>query len=279
VAAVVTLAAVVDIPAIRSAAREVEAARFASSSVAAASADVTARSGVLEEARKGEGEADRATAALLAAAREAADRDPQAAGRRFLAEYPEARAMLIEAGMSGTIQANGSFYRLAGFTPAQIDRFQRLLVETWVDHLSVGPGGFGTSGMPSNDALKAVAGDEAFQRFKAYSQMIDAYRWTGVAARELNLGGAPLSPEQADQVAQILANSSSIYRSGRALNGASVEGGAAVASVDWDTAVAQARAVLSASQWKAAEPVFLNFQFEGALNRARVGQNPSGDSE
>ncbi len=49
--------------------------------------------------------------------------------------------MLIEAGMSGDLRANGSFYRLAGFTPAQIDRFEKLMVESWVDSLAVTPAG------------------------------------------------------------------------------------------------------------------------------------------
>ncbi len=99
--------------------------------------------------------------------------------------------------------------------------------------------------------------------------MMDAYRWTGIAARELGFADAPLSAEQADQLAQILANNSAIYQSDQALNRASVDGNASIASVDWNTALTEAKAVLSVTQWKSAEPVFLNFQFEGALEPHR----------
>jgi len=264
VAGILALAVIVDVSAIRT-------ARRAEASLAAASQDYAAQQESLRAAEKNARAADQARNALPRSAA-APSADPKSEGRKFLAEFPEARAMLIELGMSGALRTNGSFYRLAGFTPAQIDRFQKLLVESWVDNLAVTPASLAADGLPSDDQLRAVVGDEAFQKFQAFNQMIDAYRWTGTAAKELGLNGTPLSPRQTDQLAQILADNSSIYQGGQALNRTAVDKNTAMASVDWEAAMAGARKLLSASQWKAVEPVFLNFQFQGALSRAQQSE-------
>ena len=267
-AGVLVLALGVSLPAAGFAVSKFGSARRAEAALAAAGREYAVQLAGLQAVEKSAAAADQAVAA-----RALAPRDPGSRGRKFLAEFPEARAMLIELGMSGALRTNGSFYRLAGFTPAQIDRFQHLLVETWADNLAASPG---ASGLPSDDELRAVVGDDAFRKFQAFSQMIDAYRWTGEAAKELNYNGTPLSAEQTDRLAQILADNSAIYRSGHALNRSSVDGGTAMASVDWDGAMAESRTVLSAAQWRAVEPIFLNFQFQGAVARAQLTQSGAG---
>jgi RNA polymerase sigma factor (sigma-70 family) len=277
-AAILAAAAAVDLAAVRSAAGEIGQARRAEARLAAAQArygrDREALRGL--EAAVAEGEADRRTlvAALGAAASGGSQVDPRTRGRQFLEAFPEARALFIEAGLSGTLRTNGLFYRLAGFTPSQVEQFNRLMAEAWVDNLALTPAGFESDGVPGDDQVRGIVGEEGLRKFDAYNQMLDAYRWAGAAARETALGGAALTPEQIEGLARIMADSSSLYRGGRALNRASVDGAAALASVDWPAAMERARAMLSPDQWRSAEPVFLGLQLGGAVGRGS-GNAPS----
>jgi len=273
IAGVIGLAAIMDIPAVGTALYQLRAAQRAEASLASASQDYQAQLETLRATERAARAADGDRAALRRTARAAGmaapGLDPKAEGRKFLAEFPQARSMLVQTGISGVRQTNASFYRMAGFTPSEIDAFEKQLAESRVDNLAVTPASISSDGQLSDDQLGDLMDQQAFQKFHNYSQIAAAYEWTGTAARELNFAGTPLSADQTDQLALILANNSSLYRSGRPLNGAAVDGSAAMASVDWDTALAQARDVLSPAQWKTAEPVLLSMQFNGALHQAR----------
>ena len=273
-ASLIGLAAILDIPAIGTAIYQLRAAHRAEASLATASHDYQAKLQELRAAASAAGAAESERAALLRAATAASSSalDPRAEGRKFLAEFPQARAMLVRTSVAGAKRTNGSFYRLAGFTPTEVDAFERQLAESSVDNLEVTPTSLTAAGQLSDDQLSDLMDQQAFVKFHNYSQIAEAYAWTGMAARELNFAGTPLTSDQTDQLALILANNSSLYRSGKALNAAFVDENSAMASVDWDTALSQARDVLSPAQWQTAQPVLLSIQLKGALHQAGEGQ-------
>jgi hypothetical protein len=85
--------------------------------------------------------------------------------------------------------------------------------------------------------LLGEAGFRQLQDFERTSDMRDLVRSMAGAA---TVAGTPFTPQQAEQLIQVLANANDKYRSG---------GKASVQNTDWDAAEAPARAILSETQY------------------------------
>jgi RNA polymerase sigma factor (sigma-70 family) len=192
----------------------------------------------------------------------------QADFKDFEAAYPEAHGQLFELGRLQLEQIWGRFFRLAGLTPIQIEAFETRTMDDMEDSSAMSPGRFSpmVEQLP-DDQLRALLGDQAFQQFKDYARMMPANNLaSGIQLSEGYLG-TPLSDDQVQQIAQIVARNDPGYQAGQALN---------LNDVDWANAQAQTQARLSPAQWKAAEGIFLGYQYQSALALAQ--QTPSSDT-
>jgi hypothetical protein len=204
-------------------------------------------------------------------ARKAAAADPKIEGQKFLAAFPDARALLIDVGKMQIARNNWAFYREAGLTPAQIGKFETLMADTWLQNIAVSPDGVHPDirQLP-DDQFREVLGDQDYQQFKDDRRNGPADSLAlQVATAAINSNAPSLSADQADQVAQILMKNNTGFQAGGGLN---------PNGEDWDTVLAQTQGILSPAQAKAAEGVFLNMQYRIALNQAMRAQAQPGQA-
>jgi hypothetical protein len=160
----------------------------------------------------------------------------------------------------------GPFFKAAGLTAAQIEQFEDATIDTWMQNLAVYPnGGIRPAVIQApDDQLRAILGDQAFEGFKAYVQIMPEQNVARQIATAAGMAGAPMSSDQALQLAQAMAATSDQNQSGTTI---------APNSVDWDSAMKQAQSVLSPEQYQAAQPTFALMQYQQALEKARYSQN------
>ena len=200
-----------------------------------------------------------------------AARDPKVDFQKFLLIYPQARAKIIAEQRSLAVSVYGSFFQSAGLTASQIEQVEDLLAEDGIGRMTITPGTMEMvgGGMPSEDRMRAILGDRAYRQFQDYNRAANAHSLA--YAIGMHVIGAPLSADQLDQLAQILvSNNASLPSEG--LNTLS-----SLASTNWDTVLSQAKAIISASQWKAAEPALLSLQADGASLKAQQISGGSGN--
>jgi len=266
------------IPAAGMALHEYQEAQRAHGALEAVTAERTVemdRFGALETARL---QAEKNHSGLLVranalrTARAAAERksDPVAEGQKLLAEFPQSRAMLIAAGISKVAGRYHPFYRLANLTPAQIEEFETLMATTWADSVTVTPAtvAAGTP-WPTEGQLRAILGDLGYEQYQNYSEVRYSYQFADLLATPVNLAGEPLSVGQIDQLAQIVAENSAADRGRPDPGEDSATFADALASVDWDNVMAQTKAILSPTQWRAAQGPLLNAQLLAAVAQDR----------
>ena len=271
----------VGLPAIGVAVYELREARRTQSALTAAAAEHAAQTGrlrALESSLRGAAqdrtellaETDALKARLTAAAGKS---DPAAEGRKLLAEFPQVRAILTAAGIPRVAERYHPFYRLANLTPLQVEQFENLTASTWADSVMVTPTGItaGTSD-PAENQLRAILGDQGYEQLQNYNQMRQAYQFMDLVAAPVNMAGEPLSPGQIDRLAIVIADNSSLYRTTHdmALDHATFAD--ALAAVDWDDVLEQAKAIFSPAQFAAAQGPLLKAQLAVAVAQARKGR-------
>jgi hypothetical protein len=160
-------------------------------------------------------------------------------------------------------------FRVLNLNPDQIAKFDAL-ASTHQDAIFDILSSASSQGIPLNDpAIATLMQQENAQYQKSqqallgdagYAQMQDANRALPVSgivrgvASQVALTSTPLTTTQADQLTQILANSSPQYQSG---------GRASQGSINWATALGQAQAILSPGQFAA---------LQGSYNSIQVNQ-------
>jgi hypothetical protein len=218
-------------------------------------AELQKQAGGANGAAQAAGPTSRAAALL---AREKAD------GQKFLAAFPQTRAMIAAIGKTQYDMIFAPFFRSAGLSAGQIEQLEDAAMETWISSIAITHQGgiHPTVTQPPDDQVRAIVGDQAFAQFQDYNRMIPA---EGVALQVATAAGyasAPLSLDQANQLAQIVANNSAAYQNGQTMN---------VPQVDWAAALAavQANSGFSPPQVQAAQRVLLNIQYQVSLSQAR----------
>jgi len=202
--------------------------------------------------------------------------DPLAEGQKFLSAFPQARAMMLQNNNPAVMMQYAPFIRQANLTPAQAAQFQSLMANSWADNLAVTPQGMvlGPNATPTFDQISQIIGDQAAEQFENYTQtMTYPYKFTDTAAASASLAGTPLSDQQNDQLAQIIANNAGPYQVVPGTLGPGNWNAAAIA-VNWDAAIAQAKSTLPPAQFDAVQGALLQLQFEAASASAQQRQAP-----
>ena len=195
-------------------------------------------------------------------------RDPNADFKEFLSAYPQARTALVSEEKAVAAMAYGSFFRSADLTPSQIAQFESACAQSWIEQMKITPRQIATGGphTPPENQMRAILGDATYQQLQNYGPTVYAHFMASSLAG--NLTEASFSADQLDQLAQILASNNPLPNPAYSLDLTS-----SIAAIDWETVLAQARAVFSAAQWKAAEPALLTLRAKGAIVAA---QGPPG---
>ena len=185
-------------------------------------------------------------------------RDPKADFQKFLAAYPRARATIIANHKMLLLQIYGSFYRSAGLTPAQIEQFQSLVAENWIESMTLTPGKFilNSQPLPPEAKLRAILGGRAYQEFEDYGRIAYAHYWACIAGG-FSAAASP-SAGQLDQLALILVKNNPVTPPPYSISHSYL------ASIDWDAVTTQARGIFSDAQWKSAEAGLLGLQILAA---------------
>jgi hypothetical protein len=169
-----------------------------------------------------------------------------------------------------TVNTNfGRLFRTLNLTPDQIDKFDSLAtshMEAIADILSSAT----TEGLPMSDpavgalmrqensqyqaAQQALLGDAGYQQMQQFNRQQPVTGVVQNVAAQVALTSTPLSAAQADQLTQILANSSPQFMNG---------GVATPNTINWQTALGQAQAILNPVQFAA---------LQGRYNSIQVNQ-------
>ena len=296
VIALLLVAGILSVLLVGTAVHEAQAARRAQALLAAANQDYAKREervGALEQAARtaeqkraemaSQAEADRASAAAAAAAAGARATAANAAssaakvaqamteGQKFLANFPRARALMEENGVPAALKIFAPFYRTAGLTASQVQQMENLMVSTWMNHLQITPNtmGGGTA-MPTQDEVSAVIGPELAQQYQQFNDTMEyPYKFLQRVAAAAAQTGAPLSDGQNDQLAQIIASNSAALPPPASGAVGPAPYLAAQAAVNWENVLAQAKAVLPAAQFNAAQGQLLSLQTNSAVYLAQ----------
>jgi hypothetical protein len=189
--------------------------------------------------------------------------------QRFESTYPEVRQMLADVHKLQIERNMGLFYKVAGLTPEQIAEYENKTIDSFDQNeaLAPGPRFNPVAGQLPDDQLQAIFGEQGFQQYQDYTRMMPANYFAVNVQSASGSAGAPLSTDQEQQLAQIVANNDSNYASGKPLQ---------LNAVNWGNVETQAQALLSPAQWAAAQVIFANYQFGLALGQARQNQANEG---
>jgi RNA polymerase sigma factor (sigma-70 family) len=184
----------------------------------------------------------------------------QAAASRFLALHPEARAMLGQVSRAQIAGRYDPFFKSVGMSQAEIDKFLDAVNETVLNHLVLTPLTITPSVvMPPEADLRTLLGDERYQQFQDFNQVLPAFAFANQAGIAAGLAGEPLSSSQKDQLVQVLVKNSPAYEA---------NGPMTMPQVNWDAVMPQAQALVSPTQWRALQASFLRMQLSQALIKA-----------
>lgn len=198
-------------------------------------------------------------------------RDPRTDGALFLASYPQARRLLIEASRDRTFPGLVEIYRRAGLAPAKIEELNRRMWEGRVDTLTLSPKGMGSSsaGFLPDEEMQQLLGPTGFAEYKGFIRTMGVYQVATQIAATIAYNAPPLSETQIGELAQAIAK---VEPSGQLAPG----------SPEWEIAVEPLRRSMTAEQWQIAEGAFANAVFPRVLAWAQrnTGKTaaPSGNS-
>lgn len=211
----------------------------------------------------------RAVEGAGAAAKAAAPKRPPAETRaeweQLETTFPEVHDMLADVHRAQIGRQYGLLFAKAGLSQDQIGKFVSMAVNLYDQTETMSPMGFhpGVNELPE-DQVRAILGDQAFQQYLDYNRMTGANFFAVGVMDSTGYAGAQLSLDQQTALAQIVAANSPNYQNGQRVD---------LSSVDWTSAETQAQSLLSPAQWKAAQGVFANYQYQVALFQAQRGQS------
>jgi hypothetical protein len=196
----------------------------------------------------------------------------------LVAADPKLFALGMKAYQSSLNTIYGQMFRTLNLPPEEVTKFKSLAaahMEAIVDILSSAS----TQGMQLNDpavgtlmkdentqfdaAQKSLLGDAAYQQMQQLNRQMPV---SGVAynvATQVALTSTPLSTAQADQLTQILANSSTQYQNG---------GYATPNTINWPTALGQAQALLTPTQFQALQGRYNSIQVNQLMTQFNAQQ-------
>lgn len=129
-------------------------------------------------------------------------------------------------------------------------------------------------------AATDLLGTQGYQQLQQYDRTLPAREIVGNVVGALTSTSNPLSPDQANQLTQILADASSEYQQGGAAD--DLGHGNWSAHVDWDQALVQAKQVLSPEQLgsfsRIIGPLRTATEFDSTLRAAVLGRGPISSS-
>ena len=261
----------------RQAATDAETRRL-ESQLAIAEMDRLALQSKLDALRKNQASV---AAAPVPPVRATSERRPTIAER--LQKEPDTQRFYLAGLKAEAVAKYGALFRTLALSPAEIGKFQDILIkrdEQNMDLTAIRQ----SQGLSDQDATvlklqnendaeyqaaqQALLGETRYRQLQDYERTIYVREmvngWAGGAVVEVRM---PFTTPQAEQLIQVLANTSSSYRNGGAVK---------PFEIDWDAADAQARSILSEAQFelfKTMEPplgVGARFQNQlyGAVERA-----------
>lgn len=227
--------------------------------------------------------------------------EPRGFGRALAAfDSPEAQRLLALQ-QKGALDANyADLFRRLNLTPAQLEEFKDLLVEkrTAVADVLAAARSQGLTGRDSRDEIRALVqdtqaevddhirallGDSGYQQYQNYERTQPQRAVTNTLEQRLSYTGTPLTPQQTDQLVQILAANASTGRQaqpasftainlGGGMRTGFVSGGSGAAITD--QALQQAAGVLSPAQLDALRQIQAEQQAEAQLSQLMRNQFP-----
>jgi len=228
--------------------------------------DLKAADGTVGELSKDVAQASAAETARVAAEAKAPPGpfagESSADWQRFAEMYPEVRQMLADVHRLQIERDMGLFYKQAGLTPEQISEYESKTIGLFDQNEALAPGPrFNTvAGQLPDDQLQAIFGQQGFQQYQDYNRMMDANGFAVNVQSMSGYAGAPLSTDQEQQLAQIVANNDSNYTGGKPLQ---------LNAVNWANVEAQAQTLLSPAQWAAAQIILAKYQYYLGVGQAR----------
>lgn len=169
--------------------------------------------------------------------------DTLAAGKAFLARFPEVKQALLDRSLARIRARYEPLYAALQLGPEQIRQLETILLDgeglsiSYVDlgDMDLRPGE-GRSPAQMEQAVRALLGEDGYQRYRAASALVGLQQFTTGLAGALYFTDEPLTAQQARQLTPILAQ----YNV-RMINGVPMR--------DWDGLYAAARPLLSAGQF------------------------------
>jgi hypothetical protein len=187
-----------------------------------------------------------------------------------LQKYPRLQALQLNSKRANMAQSYGAFWRSLGLSPDQIERFQGIMMDHDARMMDLdaaaqlhGPGkpdpAVDALRRETDDALRSaqlqLLGEAGYDQLQEYQRTLPVRTTVDGLAGSLALADLPLSPQQAERLVTIIANSSSTYRDGGTAESATVDTDAMwrgqreyQEAYDWAPILTQAGEVLSASQ-------------------------------
>ncbi|HEX3731057.1 MAG TPA: sigma-70 family RNA polymerase sigma factor [Opitutaceae bacterium] len=174
----------------------------------------------------------------------------------FFAANPDAKGLAARLAHAQVAAAFNPFFKSVSMSPAEIAQFEDLFVANALEHLTLsGAGLVPTELHPSDEQMRALLGDERYQQYQDFQQVVPAFALTRSAAVAAGMAGEPLSDGQQDQLVQALIKAGATRPAGNQM---------IVPDVNWDAAMSQAQALVSPTQWKAVKSAFMGAQLQAA---------------
>jgi hypothetical protein len=224
------------------------------------SAEVRRADDRLAAAGRARGATPRSSAAVVGARFAAGSGSQPDAAIADKVKDPKVQLIELAAARARGASSYGWFFRKAGLTPAQIEKFQDNLAardeqDLDLDSLLRTRPAAASAGSPEIQATvtqlrsqaeaqyqasqQELLGAQAYAQLRDYDRALPAQSAVSALAGNAVLAGVPLTERQAEQLTEVVASTSGDYQKG---------GVASAASIDWDAVDAQAPSILSATQ-------------------------------
>jgi RNA polymerase sigma factor (sigma-70 family) len=251
------------IAALGTATYELREARQLRASLQNANSEIVAFAGQLQALEKDESAAEQNPAGVQTAAESQGNPAVQESdAQKFLETFPQARDAILE-GERGQVKRTYSlFFKSAGLTGDQINQFENAVMENSLHNMAISPQGdfsLNTSPPPA-DQLSTILGAQAYQQYQDYNRAMPAQNVAIQVATESAYASAPLTLDQVNQLAQIVADNSASYHNGNNVN---------LDEVDWGSVLTQAAAIgLSPAQTQKLQSGVQKVRYQTALLQA-----------
>ncbi len=184
-------------------------------------------------------------------------KSPSGSLTQFIADDPKLQALYFASRHAALAKSYGPFFRALGLSPTQIDKFDAIIIDREEQSQDLIAAGL-SQGLPVGDqavaalrqkmendsrtALTDLLGETGYQLLRQYEGTQPVRAVVQQLAGATALEGMPLTPQQAEQLTQVLANASTGYQSSETADFL------ATASVNWNAADEQAKGILSPAQ-------------------------------